>query len=71
VVGDELGDAMLFDPYDPTHIAEVIGRGLDQRQVLLDRQLQVLERFENRTWDMVADRHIGVFRQVCALPRTK
>lgn len=67
-LGDDLGDRMLFDPYDPEHIAEVIAWGLDNRQTLLGEQMKMLDRFENNSWDRVADRHIEIFHQICKQP---
>ena len=65
LMGEELSDVMLFDPFNPENIADVIARGLDQREALFARQMKVLDQFEHQDWGAVANKYVEIFNKVC------
>lgn len=60
----DLSDKMLFNPYDPENIADVICRALDGRSLLLSEQKKLLDKFENTDWAFVGSRYISVFEAI-------
>lgn len=65
-IAADLAALMLFDPYDPTDMAEKIAWALDHRQALAERQQELYATLCRRTWDDVAREYLALLRQVAA-----
>ncbi len=66
VVLEEIEDAtmqdqMLFDPYNIEKMANKIEWGIKNRDVLYASQKPLYEKFEKRTWDIVAEEYLDKF----------
>jgi glycosyltransferase involved in cell wall biosynthesis len=64
VTDPELQKLMLFDPYDWEDMAARIEWALQNRNVLLERQLKLYERLAERSWRTVVDEYIGILDRI-------
>jgi hypothetical protein len=60
----ELQALMLFDPYDWRSMAERMEWAIQNRAVLLSRQLDVFRSIASRTWDDVVADHINILDRI-------
>lgn len=66
-VDDELAKKMLFDPYDYEDFAAKVKWGIEHREELYAMQKPLFEKFEQRSWDTVAEDYVKAMR--CAYRR--
>jgi glycosyltransferase involved in cell wall biosynthesis len=64
VTDPELQKLMLFDPNHWEDIAARIEWGLNNRNFLLERQLELYEKLSQRTWGTVVDEHIAILDRI-------
>src|ERR1700722_3591408 len=60
----ELQELMLFDPHHWQDIAARIEWGLNNRDFLLERQLELYEKLSQRTWGTVVGEHIAILVRI-------
>jgi glycosyltransferase involved in cell wall biosynthesis len=64
VTATELRELMLFDPYDWEDVAKRIEWALDNREMLLERQMVLYENLAKRTWRDVVGEHIAILDRI-------
>lgn len=64
VVDSDLQDLMLFDPYDWQDMASRIAWALDNREMLLERQIPLYDRLAQRSWRAVVGEHIAILDRI-------
>lgn len=60
----ELQDLMLFDPYNVNDMVNKIEWAVNHRDELFEAQKVLYNKFENRTWDVVAKDYLDLFEKV-------
>jgi glycosyltransferase involved in cell wall biosynthesis len=60
----ELQEVMLFNPYDIDDMVERITWGLEHREELYERERQIFEKIESRSWAMVAQEYLDILDRV-------
>jgi glycosyltransferase involved in cell wall biosynthesis len=60
----DLQKLMLFDPYDWEDMAERIEWALENRDVLLRRQLELYEKLSQRSWETVVGEYIAILDRI-------
>ncbi len=68
VTDSDLQDLMLFDPYDWEAIANKIEWALQNKDMLLQRQLKLYEKLSGRTWQNVVDEHVAILDRISTQP---
>jgi glycosyltransferase involved in cell wall biosynthesis len=68
VTDSDLQDLMLFDPFDWEAIANKIEWALQNRDMLLERQLKLYEKLAERTWQNVVDEHVAILDRISTQP---
>lgn len=68
VTDPDLQDLMLFDPYDWKAIADKIEWALQNKDLLLKRQLHLYEKLSERTWQTVVDEHVAILHRISSIP---
>lgn len=68
VTDSDLRDLMLFDPYDWEAIANKVEWALQNKDKLLERQLELYERLAERTWQNVVDEHVAILDRISSQP---
>jgi len=64
VTDPEMQDLMLFDPYDWKAIADKIEWALQNKDMLLERQLPLYSKLAERTWQNVVDEHVAILDRI-------
>lgn len=62
VMGDGSLQDYLFDPYDYKDMADKIEKGLQNREVLLEREKIIYRQLSARTWENVCEEYIHAFQ---------
>jgi glycosyltransferase involved in cell wall biosynthesis len=68
VTDPDLQKMMLFDPYKWEDIALRIEWGLQNREALLARQLELYKKLSERSWSTVIDEYIEILDRISSLP---
>lgn len=69
VTDPDMRDLMLFDPYDWKAIADKIEWALQNKELLLERQLPLYNKLAERTWQNVVDEHVAILDRISSEPR--
>jgi len=68
VTDPDMQDLMLFDPYDWKAMADKIEWALQNRDMLLERQLPLYNKLAERTWQDVVDEHVAILDRISSEP---
>jgi glycosyltransferase involved in cell wall biosynthesis len=60
VTDPELQEVMLFNPHDIDDMVERITWGLQHREELYEKERQIFEKLESRSWAMVAQEYLDI-----------
>lgn len=58
----KLKECMLFDPYDVDDLVQKLDWAIDHRDSLYNMQADLYKEFEKRTWDLVVEEYIDLFK---------
>jgi glycosyltransferase involved in cell wall biosynthesis len=64
IIDRALRELMCFDPYNWKDMANKIEWALQNRELLLSRQLPVYEKLAQRTWRNVVDEYVAILDQI-------
>lgn len=71
VTDRELQEQMLFDPCDWEDMADRIEWGLNNRQILLEKQMPLYNQLSRRTWRHVVDEYIEILDRISKANRVE
>jgi hypothetical protein len=69
VTDPDMRDLMLFDPYDWKAIADKIEWALQNKELLLERQLRFITSSQSGRWQNVVDEHVAILDRISSEPR--